>query len=127
MPIDDPNTWLQGASAVKAMFDSVRTAIGLVKEAESISGGNEQQKKAIDTALATASSSAAIAEAEIAKALGYEFCRCTFPPQIMLTVGRIDNNHAKMRGQVYECAACGYNTAGGWAYDRIAPPRVPPQ
>ncbi len=31
MLFDDPNTGLQGASAVKTMFDSVRTAIGLIR------------------------------------------------------------------------------------------------
>jgi hypothetical protein len=30
----------------------------------------------------------------------------------------------KMRGAVYECPKCGYNSAGPWSYNRIAPPRT---
>ena len=32
MPLDDPNTWLQGATAVKAGFDAFRSAVRLVRE-----------------------------------------------------------------------------------------------
>jgi hypothetical protein len=90
MPIDDPNTWLQTASAVKTMIDSFRSAIGLAKEANAIGGGTAEQKKAVDTALATASSSAALAEVEIAKTFGYPLCKCQFPPTPMLTIGYYD-------------------------------------
>jgi hypothetical protein len=47
----------------------------------------DEKAAAIMAALATAESSARMAEAEVAKALGYELCRCQFPPTPMLTVG----------------------------------------
>ena len=87
MPIDDPSTWAQGLAAAKTAFDSVRSAIGIVKDVRSLGGGTEQQQKAIDQALTVASSTTAIAEAELAKAFGYELCKCEFPPTPMRTVG----------------------------------------
>ena len=92
-----PDTWLKGASAIKTMFDSVRSAIGAVKEANELGGGNEQQKQVVTQALATASTSTVIAQAEMAKAFGYQLCKCDFPPTIMKTVGyfsrTLDNQH----------------------------------
>jgi hypothetical protein len=78
----------------------------------------------IEAALEKASIATAVAEAEVAKGLGFELCRCQFPPIPTLTVGHIDNPTAKMRGAVYECPKCGFNSAGPWSYNRIAPPRT---
>lgn len=61
MPIDDPNIWLQG--------DAFRSAVRLVCDAGKAFGGDQTQK-VIDQALDHAVGTAAIAEAEIAKALG---------------------------------------------------------
>ena len=126
MPVDDPSSWTQGAAALKSAFDGIRSAIGVVKDIRGLGGGSEQQQKTIDSALATAASSAAIAEAELAKAFGYELCKCEFPPIPMLTVGyRINRVGNKHEGDpVYECPKCGYNTAGIYAYQRIAPQRA---
>ena len=86
MPIDDPATWAQGLTAAKTAFDSIRSAIGMVKDVQSLGGGTEEQRKAIDTALTTAQSSTAIAEAQLAQAFGYELCKCEFPPTPMKTM-----------------------------------------
>src|ERR1700737_18245 len=59
---------------------------------------------------------------EIAKALGYELCKCEFPPTPMLTVGEL--NGRPKTGPVYECPKCGFNTAGAFMYNRIAPERA---
>jgi hypothetical protein len=123
MPIDDPTTWLKTATAIKTMFDGVRSAIGMVKDANSLTGGNEQQKQVVDKALATASSSTAIAEVEIATALGYQLCRCQFPPTAMLTVGYFDTERFEsgqhLGDPVYECPKCGYNNAGPYSFKRL--------
>ena len=42
-----------------------------------------------------------IAEAQIAKGLGYELCKCTWPPQIMLHAGEAEY------GEEFRCPACG--------------------
>jgi hypothetical protein len=112
-------------SAAKTAFDAVRSAIGLVKETKDLLPEGEK-KAAITVALATAESSAGIAEAEVAKALGYELCKCTYPPTIMLTVGEHNGRTKLGVGPVYECPRCGYNTAGPYTYKRIAPERKNP-
>jgi hypothetical protein len=80
--------------------------------------------KLIEAALEKASIAASVAEAEVAKALGFELCKCQFPPIPMLTVGHIDQRGVKLFGPVYECPKCGFNSAGYWNYNRIAPPRT---
>jgi hypothetical protein len=90
-----------------------RPAVGLVREISTTATGEADPAKraALESALATAESSAKIAEAEIAKAFGYELCKCEFPPTIMKTVGNIFNPGVKKVGPVYECPKCGFNTA----------------
>jgi hypothetical protein len=126
MPIDDPVTWMQGVGAVKTALDSLRSAIGIIKDVRSLGGGNEQQQKAIDTALTVASSNVAIAEAQLAQAFGYELCKCEFPPTPMRTVGYFGHNAAsghKDTDPVYECPKCGSTNAGAFMYERTAPER----
>jgi hypothetical protein len=122
MPIDDPNTWMQGATAVKAAFDAFKSAVGMVREIRKATGGSPEQAKALDAALDHAVSAAAIAEAEVAKALGYELCKCQFPPTIMVTVGHKSARHKNAVGPVYECPKCGFNTAAPFDFTRTAPP-----
>jgi hypothetical protein len=93
----DPVTIIGGLSAVKTTFDALRTAIGLVKDTKELLPKNDTTA-VITAALVTAQSSSQIAEAEVAKALGYELCKCQFPPTPMLTVGSIDHPAAKLRG-----------------------------
>ncbi len=123
MPFDDPSTWEHAAFAAKTAFESVRSAISMVKDARSLVGGNEQQKQAIDNALTVASTNTAIAEAELAKAFGYELCKCEFPPTAMKTVGYFARPvpGKKIGDQVYECPKCGYNTAGPFMFTRLQP------
>jgi hypothetical protein len=121
MPFDDPNTWLQGAGLVKAAFDAFRSAIGGLRDIRSLGGGTEQQQKAIDAALDHAEQTAGVAEAEVAKALGYELCKCEFPPTIMLTVGFYSGRDpTRKAGPVFECPKCRYNTAAPWTYTPLA-------
>jgi hypothetical protein len=47
----DPSTIAQGLAAAKTVFDSVRSAISMVKDVQSLGGGTPQQQKAIDQAL----------------------------------------------------------------------------
>jgi hypothetical protein len=119
----DPITIASGISAAKIAFDAMRSAIGLLKDTRDLLPKDEKTA-AITAALLTAESSSRIAEAEIAKALGYELRKCTFPPTIMLTVG--EHSGRPKLGPVYECPQCGYNTAGPITYNRIAPERGSP-
>jgi hypothetical protein len=119
----DPITLASAAGALKSTFDALRSAMGLLKDAKDLLPPDDKREKAISQALVTAESSSKIAEAEIAKALGYELCKCAFPPTIMLTVGQHNGRDSRI-GPVHECPKCGYNTAGPFfKYDRIAPKR----
>jgi hypothetical protein len=116
-------TVVAGVSALKTAFDTLRSAIGLVKDAKSLLPAGDSRETAISLALESATASAKVAEAQMAQAFGYELCKCQLPPTPMLTVGSIENREAKKFGAVYECPKCGFNTAGPWNYTRIAAPR----
>src|SRR5581483_3453698 len=105
----------------KAIFDGLRSAIGLLKEMRSSGAPEPEQQKLIDEALAKASDAAKIAEAQVAKALGFELCKCQFPPIPMLTVGHFA--FGNRQGPVFECPKCGYNSASPYGFTRTAPPR----
>jgi hypothetical protein len=119
----DPVTVVTSLSAIKTTFDALRSAIGLVKETKDLLPKGETAAT-ITAALATAESSSRMAEAEVAKAMGYELCKCEFPPTPMLTVGyNIAGPAARVGTPVFECPKCGITTAGPIMFQRIAPPR----
>jgi hypothetical protein len=123
MPYDDPNTWAQGAGALKSAFDAIRGLLGVVKDVRGLA--NPEQAKAITAAADQVEAAAKVAEAEIAKALGYELCKCQFPPVVMLTVGYVSRKFARSQegDPVYECPKCGYCTAGPYGFKRTAAER----
>ena len=95
-------------------LESVRSVIATVKEIRSLGGVAAQEQNAIDNALAIAASNTAIAEAEMAKAFGYELCKCDFPPIPMRTVGYFTRPVAKRNSGDPACEyrKCGYNNTG---------------
>ena len=70
---------------------------------------NDQKKEVATQALEQAEQASRIAEAQIAKALGYELCKCQFPPTPMLTIGYT----FKGRENVYRCPVCNRDSARG--------------
>ena len=95
----DRLTLAGAASALKSTFDALRSAMGLLKDAKDLLPSGDKRDEAISQALVAAESSSKIAEAEIAKALGYALCKCAFPPTIMLAVGR-HNGRSVLTGPV---------------------------
>lgn len=105
----DPVTVVAGVSALKTAFDTLRSAIGLVKDAKTLLPAGDSRETAISLALESATASAKIAEAQMAQAFGYEPCKCQLPPTPMLTVGS-RTPHGPDRQKVvavYECPECG--------------------
>jgi hypothetical protein len=99
-------------------------AFGLVKEAKDLLPADDQREKAIAMALDSASTSAKIAEAEMAKALGYELCKCQFPPTPMLTIGHMTANPTpatSLGKPVFECPRCGNNNSEPFGFQRTIP------
>lgn len=84
---------------LKIGLDMFKTAIGIAKDAKDLLPDGEQ-KKTLVSSLDTAERTTGIAEAQIAKGLGYDLCKCTFPPQIMLSIG--------YQGSIerYQCPNC---------------------
>jgi hypothetical protein len=123
MDIGDPHAWAEGAVALKTAFDLFRSAVGLVRDSKKAIGHDDAQAKAADEALDEALKAAGLAEALIAKALGYELCKCAYPPTAMLTVGYKAARGQAGSGPVFECPKCGYDNASPFGYTRIAPRR----
>jgi hypothetical protein len=124
MQFDDLVARSEGAAAFKSIFDGLRSAIAMLRDLRDSPPPNQKEGELINAALDKATRATAIAEAEVANALGFELCKCEFPPIPMLFVGHIDNASAGVRGPVYECPKCGSNSALGWGYTRIAAPRA---
>jgi hypothetical protein len=79
---------------VKVGLSLFSEAIGLAKKVKDVLP-ESQDKEAISKGLDEADKAAKLAEAQVAHALGYELCKCTFPPQIMLSQGykELSHNH----------------------------------
>jgi hypothetical protein len=73
MPIADLMNWLSASKTALDIFKGIRNELPQGPKTD------EAQKQIEKAELALKSS-----EAELAKALGYHLCQCTFPPQAML-------------------------------------------
>lgn len=94
--MDDLTTAMQ---SVRNGISLLSDTIGLVKQTKDALP-DSQNKQAIEQSLEEASKATKLAEAQIAQALGYKLCQCTFPPQIMLSEGYIEYE------EVFKCRAC---------------------
>jgi hypothetical protein len=81
--VDDLNTAME---SVKMGVSLLGESIGLIKKTKDLLPESEE-KDAISKSLVEADKAAKLAESQIALALGYKLCQCTFPPQIMLSKG----------------------------------------
>jgi len=98
-------------SDIKVAFDALkiglglfRDAIGLAKDVKS-SLPEGEKKRTIEESLEKAETSSRLAEAQVAQALGYPLCKCTFPPQIMLSQGM--RPAAYLEAECVKCPKCG--------------------
>lgn len=71
-----------------------RHRLGQERERQTADGS---QKTSVEESLAQAEKTGQLAEAQIAKALGYHLCHCSFPPQIMLTIGYDEHGREQFR------------------------------
>ena len=85
------------ARGCKSTFEGFRAALGLIKDARGLGSENPEQAKAITAALDQAEAGAKVAEAQIAKALGYELCKCQ-------NRNRSQNDHGLAKHQTHSCA-----------------------
>ena len=102
---------------VKVAFDTMRSALGLMKDAKDVLPEGPR-REAIEQSLDASENQLQIAEAEIAQSLGYPLCRCAFPPTPMLKIGyRTHGGPEEGVTDVHECPKCKQNDAGPWMFE----------
>ena len=84
---------------IAAAFVMVKEALGLAKAAKDLLP-DSPQREASNLAFEKADRAVALAEAQIAEQLGYDLCKCAFPPAISLR--QPDGSH--------RCPKCGRDT-----------------
>ncbi len=87
MDMNEISNYLRSA---KDALDIVKSTLGLLPRGP---GADKVEER-----IATAETALKASEAELAKALGYQLCQCTFPPQIMLW---------QQSQQLQVCSRCG--------------------
>jgi len=113
----DLATIAAGLGVAKSGFDTLKTALGLVKEAQEVLPAGDK-KEVIARTLETAEQQVRLGEAQIAQALGYNLCRCAFPPTPMLKIGKITRGAVR---DVHECPRCGQDDAFPMGFTRTVP------
>ena len=76
----------------KAGLDTVRAALGTLKDARELMPGGKQ-KEELTEVLEQATGQIRAGEVALASALGYSLCRCTFPPVPRLLAGYLSLGH----------------------------------
>lgn len=94
--MDDMSAAMNSVKVGLSMFSE---ALGLVKKTQDLLP-DSAEKDAIDKSLEEAGKASKLAEAQIAQALGYKLCQCTFPPQVMLSIGY------KEHIEEFKCSKC---------------------
>jgi hypothetical protein len=74
-------------------------AISLFKKVKDLLP-DSPDKEAVDKSFAEAEQAFKLAEAKAAKELGYQLCKCTWPPQLMLMIGEEEY------GERFQCPKC---------------------
>ena len=109
----------QALTSLKEGFDAIRAAIGLARDVKQLTQASEKESEALDEAIGQAENSIKVAEAKLAQALGYELCRCAFPPTPMLKIGyRHERGPSQTIVNVHECPNCKSTDAGGHTFQR---------
>jgi hypothetical protein len=116
-----PHDVQQGLGALRTAFEAVRAAVAAWKEARGLGKPSKESDERLEKALEEAERTIKIAEAESAKALGYELCRCEFPPNIMVLVGYTAEDN---RRYVYKCSRCLRTSPDRVSYAPLKEPRT---
>jgi hypothetical protein len=107
----------EGIALFKSGMEGIRSAFGIWKDIRgALPEGSKRDE--VTRALEQSERQLQIAEAQIAKGLGYSLCQCEFPPTPMLTVGWINfrGTPANAGRAVHRCPRCGITDNGGWGW-----------
>jgi len=84
---------------IAVAFQTIAAIIALLRESKDLLPDGDA-KRSLEQRLEKAERESKLAEAQIAQALGYELCKCDFPPQIMRSLGY------RELGETFECPRC---------------------
>ncbi len=87
--------------AIVDVFKGIAAIIALLKQTKDLLPDGAE-KKTVEKSLEEVEKKSELAQAQVAQALGYQLCRCTFPPQIMLKTGS-----SRAHGDHFQCPRCG--------------------
>jgi hypothetical protein len=99
----------EGIALFKSGMDGIRSAFGIWKDIRATLPEGSRRDE-VTRALEQSERQLQIAEAQIAKGLGYTLCECEFLPTPMLTVGWIERGGNRA---VHRCPKCGITDNGG--------------
>ena len=88
----DLKIFSEGVSLLGTVMSTIKSVIDILPKRE---------KEDVLQKLQEVEEKLQLAQAQTAKGLGYELCRCTWPPQIMLHAGDAEY------GEKFRCPACG--------------------
>lgn len=100
--------------SVKIGISLLGESIGLIKKTKDLLP-DSNEKDIISKSLEEADKASKLAESQIALALGFKLCQCTFPPQIMLSHGYKEMTYDHV--EEYICPNCNKSS--------ISPPSKP--
>jgi len=69
-----------GLTGIKSALDGVKALKDLVPKSD--------EREELSQQIELAEANLQVSEAQLAQGLGYDICRCTWPPQICLSIGR---------------------------------------
>lgn len=87
-------------------YETIKNGLSLFRDAISVAKGAKDllptgsDKETVEKSLEAAERASKLAETQIAQALGYHLCKCTFPPQVMLSKGY------KGSQEHFQCPSC---------------------
>jgi len=87
----DLKEFSDGISLLGSVVSTIKSAIDILPK---------PKKEEASRILLEAVEKLQVSEVQIAKGLGYELCKCTWPPQIMLHVGEVEY------GEIFRCPVC---------------------
>ena len=87
----DLKVFSDGVTLLGSVVSTVKSIIDMLPK---------DQKEEASRVLADAEKKLQLHEALAAQGLGYELCRCTWPPQIMVQAGEVEY------GEIFRCPTC---------------------
>lgn len=101
--MNDIKEIMEGIGYFKSVLSTIKEVITIWPKSKEKQISQSLQE--ISTRVQLAEVQLAKAELQLAKGLGYELCKCTWPPQIMLFTGEAQY------GEKFRCPACGRETS----------------